>query len=194
MITSKVSVAVFAGRRQINAWLPHQKLRKEMLFTVVGPILVWGAQIDSASKVASSLADGPEGSQFSSITKSRPLFCSYCVKAASTIHHSTLYHQGEGICGPHRIDWVTGTGMGLGQTLMGGDRCFAWKVQKLDHPLLFLISFLVRLRGVNLKVKLYWELSGRGWQIHKQVKYYFNHLGKQHQVISPLWESLQGWF
>lgn len=56
---------------------------------------------------------------------------------------------------PHRVDWVTDTEMGLGQTLMGGDRCFSWKVQKLDHLLLFLINFLVRLRGANLKVKLY---------------------------------------
>ena len=151
MITSKVRVAVFAGRRQINAWLPPQKVSsrytwcpgKEMLFTVVGPILVCEAQMNSA-KVASYLADGPQGSQFSSISKSRHLFCSCCVKTANQSFYPLP--QGEGICVPHRTDGATVQEWGLGrhpQVVIGvlHGRYKNWTIPCVSNKLLSKIQF-----------------------------------------------------
>lgn len=73
------------------------------MFTTVGPALVGEAQVESVSNVVSYQLMNTRVPSSVSITKSRPLFDSCYVRAASPISHLSSHHQVSGICVLHRM-------------------------------------------------------------------------------------------
>lgn len=110
----------------------HTDPGKNMFFIIVEPCIIWEAQVNSVSSVASNPADGPWGSQFG-LNKWVYL---WILKGLSGDSQSILPYT------THWVelvfptdDWATAVGVELRQTSRGSGICFMWKVQELGPSL-----------------------------------------------------------